>query len=96
MSERNMNEHSQTDWEKLAAMTDEEIDYTDIPPLDDHFFDRATLRVPPRPEVVVTLQVDPDVFAWFDAQEGGWEERMRAALRIYAEAHKEQEPSHPG
>ena len=55
MSERNINEYSQTDWQKLAAMTDDEIDYTDIPPLDDHFFDRATLRVPDQPEVEIAL-----------------------------------------
>jgi uncharacterized protein (DUF4415 family) len=36
------------------------------------------------------MQVDPDVFAWFNAQKDGWERRMRAALRIYVEAHKEQ------
>jgi len=29
--------HPQTDWQKLEAMTDEEIDYSDIPPLDDDF-----------------------------------------------------------
>ena len=37
------------------------------------------------------MQVDPDVFAWFNSQADGWERRMRAALRIYVEAHKEPE-----
>ena len=46
------------------------------------------VRRPEEPQVVVTLQVDPAVFAWFDAQEDGWERRIRAALRIYVEAHK--------
>jgi uncharacterized protein (DUF4415 family) len=91
MNEKDMSKHSQTDWQKLESMTDEEIDYSDIPPLDDDFFARATLRLPQRPQVVVTMQVDPDVFAWFDAQEDGWEQRIRAALRIYVEAHKEQQ-----
>uniref|UniRef100_A0A7C3ZIH3 Uncharacterized protein n=1 Tax=Planktothricoides sp. SpSt-374 TaxID=2282167 RepID=A0A7C3ZIH3_9CYAN len=27
-------------------MTDEEIDYSDIPPLTDQFFENATLRIP--------------------------------------------------
>ncbi len=93
MSERDTSKHSQTDWQKLEAMTDEEIDYSDIPPLDDDFFARATLRLPQQPQVVVTMQVDPDVFAWFDAQADGWERRIRAALRIYVEAHKEQQPA---
>jgi len=75
-------------------MTDEEIDYSDIPPLDDDFFARATLRLPDQPKVTVTMQVDPDLFAWFNAQEDGWERRMQAALRIYVEAHKDQQPVH--
>jgi uncharacterized protein (DUF4415 family) len=89
MSEKDSSKYSKTDWKKLATMKEEEIDYADIPPLDDHYFDRATQRNPNHSEVVVTLQVDPDVFEWFNAQEGGWEQRIRAALRIYAEAHKE-------
>ncbi len=93
MSEKDMNKPSKTDWQKLEAMTDEEIDYSDIPPLDDDFFARATLRSPQQPQVTVTMQVDPDVFAWFNAQEDGWERRARAALRIYVEAHKEQRPA---
>ena len=94
MSERDTSKHSRTDWQKLDVMTDEEIDYSDIPPLDDNFFARATLRLPHQPKVIVTMQVDPDVFAWFDAQEDGWERRMQAALRIYVEAHKDQQPVH--
>ncbi len=37
---------SRTDWDRLASMKDDEIDYTDIPPLTDAFFDKATLRLP--------------------------------------------------
>jgi len=84
-----MNKHSRTDWQALETMTNEEIDYSDIPPLNDEFFDRAKLRAPEQPQVIVTMQVDPEIFAWFNAQEDGWEKRMRAALRIYAEAHKD-------
>lgn len=86
--------HSETDWQRLETMTDKEIDYSDIHPLDEGFFQRAERRVPDGSKVIVTIQVDPDVFEWFDAQEGGWEQRMRAALRIYVEAHQEQHPFH--
>jgi uncharacterized protein (DUF4415 family) len=90
MSARDMDKPSKTDWQKLGSMTDEEIDYSDIPPLGADFFARATVRRPEQPRVVVTLEVDSALFAWFDAQEDGWEHRMRAALRMYAEAHQEQ------
>ncbi len=32
---------SETDWETLALMTDDKIDYSDIPPMPDAFFRRA-------------------------------------------------------
>ena len=88
-----MNKHSRTDWQKLETMTDDEIDYSDIPPLDEDFFAGATLRRPQQAQVVVTMHIDPMIFAWFDAQEGGWEQKMRAALRTYVDAHKEQHPT---
>ncbi len=96
MNENDTNNRSKTDWQALEAMTDEEIDYSDIPPLDDDFFARAKLRQPAEPQMVVTMHMDPAVFAWFNAQEGGWERRMRAALRIYVEAHQEEQLAHVG
>jgi uncharacterized protein (DUF4415 family) len=67
-------------------MTDDEIDTSDIPPLTEAFFKRAKVRMPKK--VAVTMQVDPDVLAWFKAQGEDYEQRMNAALRIYAEAHQ--------
>ena len=80
-----MNKPSATDWERIDAMTDDEIDTSDIPPLTDAFFKRAKIRMPKR---ALTLQVDSDVLDWFQAQGDDYERRINAALRIYAEAHK--------
>jgi uncharacterized protein (DUF4415 family) len=87
MSDTPMDKHSETDWARIDAMTDEEIDTSDIPPLTEDFFKRAKVRMPKR-KVAVTMQVDPDVLDWFKAQGEDYEQRMNAALRIYAEAHK--------
>lgn len=46
MSEKDFNNTSRTDWAAIEAMIDEEIDYSDIPPLTDEFFENATLRIP--------------------------------------------------
>lgn len=46
MSEKNLNKNSKTDWARLDAMTDEDIDTSDIPPLDGDFFANAELRMP--------------------------------------------------
>ncbi len=41
MSVRNLKKKSETDWDRIDRMTDDEIDTSDIPPLDDAFFERA-------------------------------------------------------
>lgn len=42
----------------------------------------------PAPPLVVEVAVDPDVLAWFQSQGQNYPARMRAALRLYAEAHQ--------
>lgn len=69
-------------------MTDEEIDTSDVPPLDETFFAGARLRTPGK-KVSVTLDVDADVLEWFKAQGEDFRSRINSALKIYAEAHKE-------
>lgn len=78
---------SRTDWARIDAMSDEDIDTSDIPPLSDEFFAKAQLRMPKLP-VQVSVQVDPETFAWFQAQGESAEKQMAVALKIYAEAHK--------
>ncbi len=70
-------------------MKDDEIDTSDIPPLDETFFANAKLRVPGK-KISLTVSVDADVLEWFKAQGEEFQNRINAALRIYAEAHKEQ------
>ena len=88
MSENNLKNTSQTNWAKLETMNDEEIDTSDIPPLDEKFFANARLRIP-RGKVAVMVSVEKEVVDWYQAQ--GEESRalMSAALKIYAEAHRE-------
>ena len=88
MSENNLKNTSQTNWAKLESMTNEEIDTSDIPPLDEKFFANARLRMP-RGKIAVTVSVEKEVVDWYQAQ--GEESRalMGVALKIYAEAHRE-------
>jgi len=87
MNATSMNKHSETDWARVDALADDEIDTSDVPPLDDAFFARARLRLP-HGLITVTVHVDPEVWAWFQAQGDEAESRLNAALRIYADAHK--------
>ncbi len=59
-----MKNTSQTNWAKLEAMTDEEIDTSDVQPLDESFFAEAELRMP-KGKVAVIINVDEEIDAWF-------------------------------
>jgi hypothetical protein len=41
MSVRNLKKKSETDWDRIDRMTDDEIDTSDIPPLTDAFYEHA-------------------------------------------------------
>ena len=90
MSENNLKKPSQTDWARIDKMTDEEIDTSDIPPLDDVFFAAAQWRMPEN-KTAVTLSVDDEVLKWFEAQGAEFHQRINAALRIYVAAHQEEQ-----
>lgn len=72
-------------------MRDDQIDTTDVPALGPRFFARAKLRSPIA-TVQVEVPIDADLLAWFKALGPEWERRLNAALRLYAEAHREPEP----
>lgn len=78
-----MSKVSKTDWKRLAAMSDKEIDKGDIPELSDDFFARAELRTPPKQ--TVTIRLDSDVLAWFKEQGQGYQTRINQLLRVYME-----------
>lgn len=78
-----MNKASRTDWKRLADMDDEAIDTSDIPELDDAFFERAELRLPAKKSV--TIRLDEDVLEWFKAQGKGYQTRINKLLRQYME-----------
>jgi uncharacterized protein (DUF4415 family) len=84
MSANDSSNTSRTNWEALEAMTDEEIDYSDVPPLTDEFFERATLRVPAA-QAHNLVQLDPDVIAWFQSQGAEYKTLINAVLRRYIE-----------
>jgi uncharacterized protein (DUF4415 family) len=83
-----MKKASNTDWARLKAMGDDEIDTSDIAELDDDFFERAEIRVPPKQSV--TMRLDADVLAWFKSQGQGYQTRINKLLRRYMDAQNHQ------
>lgn len=83
-----MSKPSKTDWKRLSKMKDKDIDTSDIPELDEAFFQKAELRVPPKQPV--TLRLDADVLAWFKAGGQGYQTRINQLLRRYMESQQSQ------
>jgi uncharacterized protein (DUF4415 family) len=86
MSRKNLTGKSETDWARIDAMTDEEIDTSDIPELDENFFKNAVLWMP-KPKKSISLRIDQDVLEWFKSQGKGYQTRINAVLKAYKEAH---------
>jgi uncharacterized protein (DUF4415 family) len=87
MNENSTSDTSKTDWARVDALTNEEIDTSDIPPITEESFRNSKWWKPKTP-MDVTVQVDPDTFAWFQMQGEDYAEKMAVALRLYAAAHQ--------
>jgi uncharacterized protein (DUF4415 family) len=74
MSKDYTTENSQTDWERIKAVEDKEIDLTDIPEITEEQLGQATLRVGGKPvskgKVRVNMYLDHEVVEYFKAQAG--------------------------
>lgn len=83
-----------TDWDRIRAMTDDEVTAAaladaDAQPLDDEFWRTAKILQPPALGKKHTgIRIDADVLDWFRRQGRGWQTRMNAVLRAYYEAHR--------
>lgn len=89
MNAKNSKKKSGTDWDRLEAMPDEDIDYSDIPPVDENFFKTGKLRMP-KTKPLISIRIDDDVLEWFKAQGPGYQTRINAVLRMYKEAQTSQ------
>jgi uncharacterized protein (DUF4415 family) len=78
---------SETDWARLRAMTDDEIeasiandpDWTEFKDID---WSKAELVIPPR-KTAISIRVDEDVLDYFKKEGAGYQRRMNAVLRSY-------------
>ncbi|MEA5509490.1 BrnA antitoxin family protein [Crocosphaera sp. UHCC 0190] len=89
MNDKDLSNTSRTNWAALEAIDDETIDYSDIPPLTEEFFEKATLRIPAS-QAQQLVQIEPDVLEWFQAQGGEYKALINSILRHYIESQGEQ------
>lgn len=77
---------SKTDWKRLHAMKDAEIDCSDTPEIDSAIFKKMEIRMP-KPKELVSIRIDNDVLEWFRHQGNKYQTRINAVLRSYVTAH---------
>jgi|APHig6443717817_1056837.scaffolds.fasta_scaffold109576_2 uncharacterized protein (DUF4415 family) len=82
---------SETDWKRVRAMRDRDIDLSDSPEITPELFARAVVRrglKPKEPKVQLTIRMDKEVLEWFRARGRGYQTHISSLLRAYMEAHK--------
>lgn len=76
-------EISKEQMEKIRTMRDEDIDYSDIPPLTDEFWKNAKrfgdIYRPQKKQI--TVRLDADVLDWLKSSGKGYQTRLNDILR---------------
>jgi uncharacterized protein (DUF4415 family) len=71
----------------VAAMPDEQIDYSDAPYLPDAVWMKAAEQLP-HTKKQITLRIDAEVLEFFKNTGPRYQSRINAVLRAYVKAHK--------
>ncbi|RZJ95340.1 MAG: 3-oxoacyl-ACP synthase [Brevundimonas sp.] len=74
------------DLERINAMSDDEIDFSDIPEITDFSGFRRGVFYRPEKQPV-TIRLDQDVVAWFKGQEPKYQTAINKVLRDYMIRH---------
>ena len=91
MNSKPTSSNSQTDWQRIDAMTDEEIDFSDCPEITPEMFAKAIVRrklSSKNAKTQAAIPIDSDVLEWFKSQGLGYQTQINQLLRAYMEAHQ--------
>ncbi len=91
MKKKSTSKKSETDWKRIDAMKDEDIDFSDIPEITPEMFANAVVRRNFKPiprKKQLTLRVDSDVVDWYKNQGRGYQTRINSLLRAYMKEHQ--------
>ena len=75
-----------TDWAMVGAMTDDEIDYTDIPEATEEIFAIMTAREPEK--VKINLSLNREVIDFFKQQGSKYQTRINDVLVAVVQSYK--------
>lgn len=91
MKKRVTTKKSATDWKRVDALKDKDLDKTDIPEISPEMFARGMVRRGLKPasrKQQLTIRVDGDVLDWYKRQGQGYQTKINSLLRAYMDAHK--------
>ena len=91
MKKKTISNKSQTDWKRVDAQQNEDIDLSETPEISTEMFARAIVRRGLKPatrKTQLTLRVDSEVLDWYKQQGAGYQTKINALLRSYMEAHE--------
>lgn len=90
MKKSSSSKTSKTNWRRIKAMKDRDIKVTpEHPELDVNHIARVIVRKGLKPieaKRSISLRVDAEVLAWFQAQGPGYQTRMNAVLKAFKDA----------
>ncbi len=72
---------------EIAALDDKDIDFSDIPELDEEFWKNAKL-VEPDKTTPISFRVKDSVLEFFKAQGKGYQTRMNRVLETYVKSQQ--------
>jgi uncharacterized protein (DUF4415 family) len=85
-----MKKTSKTDWARIKSMKDKDVDFSDIPELDDDFFEEAGLWSSGKKKQI-TIRLDPDIVDFYKKEGPGYQSRINKVLRRYMEVYHRRE-----
>ena len=74
----------------IRAIQDDDIDFSDVPELDETYWREARLIEPDRTEQI-SLRVRRSVLQWFKRPGKGYQTRINRVLETYVQAQRETE-----
>ena len=90
MNKKSSSKASKTDWDRVQAMKEKDIQMTSEHPEADirHIVGGIVRRglQPIPPKTSISLRVDADVLAWFKHKGPGYQTKMNAVLRAFKDA----------
>ncbi|MGA3055947.1 MAG: BrnA antitoxin family protein [Candidatus Korobacteraceae bacterium] len=81
-----MKKRSKTNWDRVDALRDSQIDYSENPPLESDFFQKAIAW--PGTKEQITLRLSPEVLGFFRRQGKGYQTAIGRVLEDFVEKQK--------